>query len=238
VLPLRAASQVAEDLAWTHFRFPGRVGVGVAAGALPVDFELAGVPFEEMFPRHRRATIELLGALNGTTDSPVNKDPAIAALRPGDIPAVAAVQAPATVRRAAGQGMGVLFDSLQTADRTRALTDAYREAGGTGATILIRRVWIGPPPTGNVEAQMDRYRGYTSERARTHWAADNGLVAGATGEEVADTLHRMLVASGCDTVNLRVFLAGISPPEVAAQIDRHGAETVPALRERLASPAR
>src|SRR5579872_5209423 len=65
VLPLRPVAQVAEDLAWTHHRFPGRVGAGVCAGALPVDFELAGVPMEEMFPRYRRATAELAEILAG-----------------------------------------------------------------------------------------------------------------------------------------------------------------------------
>ena len=46
--------QVIEDICWTYHRFPGRVGIGVCAGALPVDFEMAGVPFEEMFPRQNR----------------------------------------------------------------------------------------------------------------------------------------------------------------------------------------
>ena len=51
VLALRPVTQVIEDITWTYHRFPGRVGIGVCAGALPVDFEMAGVPFEEMFPR-------------------------------------------------------------------------------------------------------------------------------------------------------------------------------------------
>ena len=42
LLPLRATTHVAEDVAWLAARFPGRVGVGVAAGALEADFTLAG----------------------------------------------------------------------------------------------------------------------------------------------------------------------------------------------------
>src|SRR5579864_1143451 len=93
VLPLRAVTQVAEDLAWTHHRFPGRVGAGVCAGALPVDFEMAGVPFEEMFPRYRAALVELAAALGGKADGPIAADPAVAALSGGEIPLAAAVQA-------------------------------------------------------------------------------------------------------------------------------------------------
>jgi alkanesulfonate monooxygenase SsuD/methylene tetrahydromethanopterin reductase-like flavin-dependent oxidoreductase (luciferase family) len=230
VLPLRPVSQVAEDLAWTHHRFPGRVGVGVCAGALPVDFELAGVPFEEMFARYRRGVEELAAALGGRASGPLAADPAVAALGGGEIPLVAAVQAPKTSRRAAGQGLGVLFDSLQTIERTRELTDAFREAGGTGPCILIRRLWVGPPPTGNMAAQMDRYRGYAPPRAVANWGTDDALIAGTDGGEVAERLDDAMRRAGCDTVNVRVFLAGLAPSQVAEQVAEHGATTLPRLR--------
>ena len=54
LLPLRPVTQVVEDLVWTHHRFPGRVGVGVGAGSFPVDFDMAGVPLAELFPRSVR----------------------------------------------------------------------------------------------------------------------------------------------------------------------------------------
>ena len=43
LLPLKPYALIAEDLAWLAAAYPGRVGVGFAAGALPVDFELAEV---------------------------------------------------------------------------------------------------------------------------------------------------------------------------------------------------
>jgi alkanesulfonate monooxygenase SsuD/methylene tetrahydromethanopterin reductase-like flavin-dependent oxidoreductase (luciferase family) len=55
LLPLRPVTQVVEDLVWSHHRFPGRVGVGVGAGSFPVDFDMAGVPLAELFPRYRQA---------------------------------------------------------------------------------------------------------------------------------------------------------------------------------------
>jgi hypothetical protein len=42
-----------------------------------------------------------------------------------------------------------------------------------------------------------------------------------------------MVAAGCDTLNLRVFLAGLTAPQIADQIVRHGAETLPRLRQLL-----
>jgi alkanesulfonate monooxygenase SsuD/methylene tetrahydromethanopterin reductase-like flavin-dependent oxidoreductase (luciferase family) len=236
VLPLRPVSQVAEDLAWTHHRFPGRVGVGVCAGALPVDFELAGVPMNEMFPRYRAATVELAAALSGSATGPLATDPGIAALEGGEIPIAAAVQAIKTARRAAGQGLGILIDSLQTVEHARELTDAYGEAGGHGPRILIRRLWVGPPPTGNMAAQMERYRGYAPARAVAGWGDDDALLDGADGAEVAERLDDTMRRSGCDTVNIRVFLAGLSPAQVAEQVDEHGATTLPRLRQ-LRGPA-
>ncbi len=229
VLPLRPVTQVVEDVAWTHHRFPGRVGVGVCAGALPVDFEMAGVPIDEMFPRYRAALATLAAAFQGRAEGPLAAEPAVAALEGGEVPVVAAVQADKTVRRAADLGVGVLFDSIQSVARTRELADAYAEAGGTGPRILIRRCWVGPPPTKNVDAQMARYRGYAPQRAQSQWGSDE-LVAGADGAEVAERLRDVLARSGCDTLNIRVFLAGIPPEVVHDQVRALGEQTLPALR--------
>ena len=54
LLPLRPVAQVAEEIAWLESRHPGRVGLGVAAGALPLDFEAMGVPFEESVSLYQR----------------------------------------------------------------------------------------------------------------------------------------------------------------------------------------
>jgi len=229
VLPLRPVTQVVEDVAWTHHRFPGRVGVGVAAGALPVDFEMAGVPFEEMFARHRAALATLAAAFAGRAEGPLAAEPAVASLRGGEVPVVAAVQADKTVRRAADLGVGVIFDSIQAVERTRRLADAYVDAGGTGPRILIRLCWIGPRPTENVDAQMARYRGYASSRAQAQWGSDE-YVVGADGAEVAQRLHDVLTRSGCDVLNLRVFLAGLAATAVHEQIAALGEQALPVLR--------
>ncbi len=239
LLPLRPVTQVVEDLVWSHHRFPGRVGVGVGAGSFPVDFDMAGVPLAELFPRYRQALAVLTEALAGRAAGSLADDPGVAALEGGEIPVVAGVQTVATTRRAARLGMGVLYNSLQTEAAVREQNDAYVDEGGEGSRILIRRLWIGPPPTANVEAQMARYRDAATKHEATaritdRWTTDTGLIAAPDGVTAAERLFESMVRSGCDAVNIRVFLAGLSPAQVHEQIGRHGAETVPRLRQLLA----
>ena len=51
LLPLRPVALVAEEVAWLAARFPGRVGVGVAVGALPVDFEIMDTDLGDLASR-------------------------------------------------------------------------------------------------------------------------------------------------------------------------------------------
>src|ERR1700709_1943382 len=46
LLALRPPAMVAEEIAWMAARFPGRVGLGVASGALPADFEIMHGPLD------------------------------------------------------------------------------------------------------------------------------------------------------------------------------------------------
>jgi alkanesulfonate monooxygenase SsuD/methylene tetrahydromethanopterin reductase-like flavin-dependent oxidoreductase (luciferase family) len=240
LLPLRPVSQIVEDLAWTHARFPGRIGVGVGAGSIPVDFELAGVPHTEMFPRYRAALKQLADALGGRASGPLADDPSVKALGPGQIPIVAGVQTVKTTERAARLGMGALYNSLQTIDAVREQTDAYRAAGGTGPNILIRRLWVGEPPTANIATQMTRYRaaamtGEATARIVDRWGQGDNQIAGTEGTAVAEELYDTMIRSGCDTVNIRIFLAGLTPAEIHQQLSRHATETLPRLRRLLDS---
>ena len=86
LLPLRPTALVAEEVAWLQARHPGRVGIGVAAGALPLDFEVAGVPqagavgsFKEELPR-------LAAMLRGEELGQLEGDPALLACRGAPVP--------------------------------------------------------------------------------------------------------------------------------------------------------
>jgi len=234
LLPLRHWSHVAEELAWLAARFPGRVGAGFAPGGLARDFELVGIPYAERFARYREALPQVVAALRGGTPAPLAGDRALAACADRPLALVVAAQTPAAVLRAARLGTGVLFDSLQTAERVRELGLAYRAAGGRGARIAIRQVWLGEPPAAELEGQLRFYRGYAEPEAQRHWGPGRGLVAASDGAELAERLAGFAALAGCDALNLRVHAGGLAPARVREQIERLGAEALPALRRRLA----
>ena len=134
LLPLRPPALVAEEIAWLAARFPGRVGLGVASGALPADFEIMHVPMDGLAARFTAAFEELAGILDGSASGALAGDPAIAAAATEHpIPVLSAAMGFTAARRAARLGAGLLFDSMSTPERCRELVDAFHEAGGTAA---------------------------------------------------------------------------------------------------------
>ena len=115
LLPLKPYALIAEDLAWLAAAYPGRVGVGFAAGALPVDFELAEVPFDEIVERFKTALPKIVDALRGHDPGPLGTDRAIRRLAADPMPIVVAAQS-AGVPASGSAGMWVLYDSLQSSE--------------------------------------------------------------------------------------------------------------------------
>ena len=233
LLPLRHWSQVAEDLAWSAARFPGRVGGGFAAGGLDQDFEMAELPYEENLTRFKEALPRVVAALRGEAEAPLAKDPALARCSEAPLPMLSAAQSPGAVKRAARLGLGVLYDSLQTVERTRQLSDTYRGAGGEGPCIAIRRVWLGDAPTENESQQMDFYRSYARQETQQHWGSGQELIAGASGAELAEHLATFCREGGCDALNLRLHLTGLAPAHIREQVEALGSEVLPALKQAL-----
>lgn len=232
LLPLRHWSHVAEDLAWTGSRFPGRMGAGFACGGLAQDFELAELPYEENLDRFKAALPQIVAALRGQAPEPLGRDPALAACRAAPIPMLSAAQSPAAVRRAAGLQLGVLYDSLQTVERTRQLSDAYLEAGGGGPRIAIRRVWLGEAPRTSERDQMDFYRSYARSDTQRHWGEGEELIAATTPSELVERLASFCEAGGCNALNLRLHLTGLAPERIREQLASLG-DVVPALKREL-----
>ncbi len=234
LLPLRPWTQTAEDLAWLHARFPGRIGAGFAVGGLEQDFELAGVPWKRRFRLFTDALPAIVAALRGEGEPPLAVDAAIAACADRPLPLVVAAQSERAVRRAARLGLGLLYDSLQTPDHLGDLSGVHREAGGPAPRILIRRVWLGPPPSESIARQVDFYRSYTSERTQSSWGADE-LVQAEEPARLAERLAEVAAGAGADALNLRVHSVGVEPARIREQIERIGLTVLPALRERLAA---
>jgi alkanesulfonate monooxygenase SsuD/methylene tetrahydromethanopterin reductase-like flavin-dependent oxidoreductase (luciferase family) len=232
LLPLRPAALVAEEVAWLAARFPDRVGVGVASGALPADFEIMGSTMEDLTDRFTSGLERLVGFLHGREPGVLAGDPAVAACAQAPVPIVSAAMGFTAVRRAARLGIGLLFDSLSTPPRCRELTDSYRDSGGTGPCILIRRAWLGEPPRNQVERQLDRYRSYTPRGAQAHWG-DDELAGAADPSAVAGQLADAVSVAGADALNVRVHVPGVTLDSARAQIARLGDEVVPMVRTAL-----
>ena len=229
LLPLRPAALVAEEAAWLAARFPGRVGVGVASGALRDDFDIMHVPMDDLAARFADALTELAGLLDASEPRALAGDPAIKACAEHPVPLVSAAMGFTAARRAAALGAGVVFDSLSTPERCRELVDAYHDAGGTGPCVLIRRAWVGEPPRERVDNQLDVYRGYSSRSAMQHWGTDE-LVGDTDGRAVAEQLADVQRRAGADALNLRVHVPGVMPADAREQIVRLGDEVLGAIR--------
>jgi alkanesulfonate monooxygenase SsuD/methylene tetrahydromethanopterin reductase-like flavin-dependent oxidoreductase (luciferase family) len=222
LLPLRPSALVAEEVAWLAARFPGRVGVGLAAGALPVDFEIMDSNLDHLTARFTHQLVEVARLLRGgDPEGPLAGDPAIAACAQQPVPVVSAASSVTAARRAATVGAGLLFDSLSTPERCRELVDAYHDAGGTAACILIRRAWVGEPWRTEVDAQVDVYRGYASQGAMQHWGGNEQIVdtdPSAVAGGLVDAMRR----AGTDALNVRVHVPGVPPAAIRDQIERLG----------------
>jgi alkanesulfonate monooxygenase SsuD/methylene tetrahydromethanopterin reductase-like flavin-dependent oxidoreductase (luciferase family) len=227
LLPLRPVAQVAEEVAWLAARHPGRVGLGVAAGALPLDFEVMGVPVEEALPRFVAGLPRIVDLLAGRSLGPLSGDRALQACAADPVPVLSAAASPGAARRAAACGAGVLTEGMSSVDRLRRIVDAYRSAGGGGPAVVIRRVWLGAVRRELVAGQRAVYDGYAGGRF-----GDDQTVADDTPDGLADRLVAVAEASGASALNLRVHLPGLTPADVRDQLAGLAGEVLPRVRAR------
>lgn len=231
LLPLRPPRLVAEELAWLNAAFPGRVAAGVAPGYVEADFAVAGADLDDRSARFEAGLHRLTSALRGTDDL-VRDDLAIRAQSGAPLAIVSACGSVAAARRSAKFGIGLQLGAFTGAERVTRLLDAYRDGGGVGPIMFIRRVWVGDgAPVESLRAQLDRYKGSASA---TPWI-DGGLTgfAHGPGDAIADSLlaDRRI---GLPTVwNLRVHTGTVSHDEVLEQIARLGDQVLPRLRSHI-----
>lgn len=229
LLPLRSTAIVAEEVAWLQARHPGRVGLGVAAGALSLDFEVAGVSQIDAAERYKSELPRLVAMLRGEQLGKLEGDPALLACRRSPVPVLSAAVSVAAAIRAARCGAGILMEGMSAPSRLARLTEAYAAAGGTGPRVLIRRVWLGCVPSELVARQRAVYEGYAQRAARF---GEDQTIAADEPAVLAEQLAQVANDVGADALDLRVQLPGVRPEEVRDQIAAIG-ETVVGLAKQL-----
>jgi alkanesulfonate monooxygenase SsuD/methylene tetrahydromethanopterin reductase-like flavin-dependent oxidoreductase (luciferase family) len=235
LLPLRSTALVAEEVAWLRARHGGRVGLGVAAGALPLDFEAAGVSQADSVERFKSELPRLVAMLRGEDLGELDGDPALRACRRAPVPVLSAAVSVAAAVRAARCGAGILMEGMSTPLRLARLTQAFYEAGGTGSKVLIRRVWLGRVPAGLVDSQRAVYESYA---AHANSFGEDQTIACDEPQEMAERLAAIMREVGADALNLRVQLPGMSPEQVREQIAQIGSTVVPSLKRIWPTPGR
>jgi alkanesulfonate monooxygenase SsuD/methylene tetrahydromethanopterin reductase-like flavin-dependent oxidoreductase (luciferase family) len=228
LLPLRATALVAEEIAWLNARHPGRVGLGVAAGALPLDFDVAGVDRARALRTFKSELPRLVAMLRGEDLGELAGDPALTACRSNPVPVISAAVSVTAARRAAQSGAGILMEGMSSAERLRTLIEAFDQAGGGGSKVLIRRVWLGDLKIDLVRRQQAVYNSFTS--ATTAFGEDQTIASSEPAEVVA-RLCDLIEATKTDALNLRVHLPGMPPEAIREQIETLGTEVVGPLKD-------
>jgi len=165
--------------------------------------------------------------LLGRDSGALSEDAAVGRCAEHPVPVVSAAMSPAACRRAASAGVGLLFDSLTTVARCRELADVYRDAGGTGPVVLIRRVASGAPSGERQDQQREFYESYASPAVIAHWGAAEQAFGDANA--IAESLTAQAQAIGADCLNLRVHAAGMTVAQVRDEITLL-ADVLPLLR--------
>ena len=224
LLGLRNPALVAEELAWTAARFPGRVGAAFASGYARSDFELLGASFDDRGARFGPGLRALLARLADTRDG----DLAVEAWAADPAPILTAANSRPGVRTAAQIGTGLLLPGGNARERYRELIGHYRDRGGPGPIVKIRQIWMGAPPPGALEARDAVYQSAATSTMRQSQGFAEPFLHGSD-EHVLEQLAADAESFGLDAMNIRFHLAGIPNEAVLEQIERFGTTVLPRL---------
>ncbi|HVX19108.1 MAG TPA: LLM class flavin-dependent oxidoreductase [Acidimicrobiales bacterium] len=216
LLGVRNPRLVAEEIAWTAARFPGRVGAAVAPGYARTDFDALDVPFDDRIRRSRAALEVLAEELRG--DGGLAVDPAVAALATDAVPLLGGANSTTGVDALARLQLGLVFPGGEDPARLGDLARRYRAAGGVGPVVWIRHLWIGERPnTAAARAAADQFR----QAAAAGMRQAGGFHHDGTSGDPALLVERLaqdLAAVGASAMNVRVHVAGAAPEVVQQQV--------------------
>jgi alkanesulfonate monooxygenase SsuD/methylene tetrahydromethanopterin reductase-like flavin-dependent oxidoreductase (luciferase family) len=230
LLPLRPTALVAEEVAWLDARHPGRVGLGVASGAMARDFTAMGLDVSQAAARFKAELPRVVAMLRGEELAELDGDRALVRCKEDPVPVLAAAVSPAAARRAARVGAGILTEGMSPPERLAELCRAFDDAGGSLPKVVIRRVWLGEPLSDLVAQQRHFYQSNGRSGAGM---PDDQTVTTTDPQELAERLLEIMQVTGADALNIRVHLPGIPPEAIRDQLERLSAGTLPWLKEQL-----
>jgi alkanesulfonate monooxygenase SsuD/methylene tetrahydromethanopterin reductase-like flavin-dependent oxidoreductase (luciferase family) len=219
---------VAEEVAWLNAHYPGRVGLGVAIGALPLDFKIAGKELRHAVDSFKSELPQLVAMLRGEDLGELANDAALRLCATHPVPILSAAVSNAAAIRAARSGAGLLVEGMSDPERVAQLCDAYDNAGGTGSKVLIRRTWLGALPSELVDRQRAIYDSYSN--SATAFGNDQTVTA-ESPTELIERLAAIVASTGVDALNLRVHLPGVAPQAAREQIEMLGSMVVTPLKK-------
>ena len=235
LLPLRPPALVAEEMAWLAARYPGRVGLGLAAGSLVDDFEIMGLTKDDLTARFADGLALVAGALGGTDPGRLAADPAVARCR--EHPGAPGQRGHERRRRAPGR-------RSRHGHRLR-LPLRPRADPGTGRRLPVgRRGRAGhphPAGLGGVSRRPTRWGGRSTSTGATRrpgprpTGRPTSWWPGPTPAPWPTSCSTVMARAGADALNLRVHAPGITPEAVREQIGAL-ADVVRRVRAGLSGP--
>lgn len=232
---LRPPPLIVEEVAWLAARYPGRVGVGLATGGNPLDFQMYKTDRDDLARRFEPVLQYVTSHLAGTAEDDLSRDLAVECCRARPVPVLSAAMSLEAARRAARCRAGIIGSSLIPIDRERRLSETYRSAGGSGPEVLIRFVWVGEPPTSAIASKFQEYRRNSSADGALS-SAESQIIASTDPGEIADRLRQAMLSSGRTCLHLRVHVPGIEPEVARDQIRALAEGVLPRLRSAASVP--
>ena len=209
--------------------FPVAVGLGVAAGALAVDFEIMDVPMDDLTARFTAGLEVVAAALRGDAPGPLAADPALAACRDHPIPMLSAAASVTAAPARGARRRRVAVRLARHARTGRELVDAYRDRGRRPG----RACWCGGRGSASRRAPTSTARSTctaaTRPRARPRTGAPTRWSSRRRRPTSPARCSTCSARPGADALNLRVHVPGVSAAD--------GARADHAPRRRSAPPA-
>ena len=171
ITPLRPPAVFAKEAASLAVMAAGRLTLGVGVGARPVDYDTAGIPWEER-GRLLDESIDVLHAMRSPSDAPQCLGP-----DPGDVPIIVGGASPPAIRRIIDHGVGFIGGGIIPpvfAGASGAVRAAWSGAGREGSPRLVAGTWYASTP--EIGAIGQRWR-------------DDYFVLGGPPEPICDSIR-------------------------------------------------